>query len=194
MTKILVINESCSDNIGDHAINFGLQKLISDSGYDYDCSGFDADKKIEKPHSLIEKSKIKAIKNKIKKKFISSNQYLKYMLWAFKNIKRIKKETEGDYAAVIIGGGQLIQSGGTFPIAMYLWTYFAKKNGKDIYILGVGCAEKFTRLDSFLYKKSFKRVNEIFVRDQHSINNLFTFFSVKPRYQISLMLYMRTRC
>lgn len=45
MQKILIVNEVCSDNIGDHAINEGIRKVVSDAGYIAESIGFDAGKK-----------------------------------------------------------------------------------------------------------------------------------------------------
>lgn len=52
MKKVLAINECCSDNIGDHAINYGLQKLILRNSYEARSVGFDAGVKHEKPQKI----------------------------------------------------------------------------------------------------------------------------------------------
>mgnify|MGYP001778503859 FL=1 len=175
--KILAINECCSDNIGDHAINYGLEKLIRSNGYEPQSVGFDAGVKNEKPQQIITNNNKLSLKTRIKKKYLSNKQSLKYVLWILKNLLRVRSSIKNEYQAVIIGGGQLIQSGGTFPIAMYIWTLFCKMKKIPIYIAGVGCAEKFSKLDIWLYKTSFERASKIYVRDISSVEKLKRIFS-----------------
>ncbi|WP_407263713.1 polysaccharide pyruvyl transferase family protein [Klebsiella quasipneumoniae] len=60
---------------------------------------------------------------------------------------------------------------------MYIWTLFCKKKKIPIYIAGVGCAEKFSKLDIWLYKTSFERASKIYVRDISSVEKLKRIFS-----------------
>lgn len=191
MKSILIINESCSDNIGDHAINFGVNNLVEQSGFFPVNHGFDADKKHENPVVIKNETRASLVKGKVRKFFISNNQILKYTVWVIRNINRIKKVTDGSFHAVIIGGGQLVQTGGTFPIAMYVWTLFCRYRNIPVYVLGVGCAEHFSIIDKWLFRKSFKRTKEIYVRDNASIRKLELFFNAKASYipDIAYALY-----
>ncbi|WP_407284559.1 polysaccharide pyruvyl transferase family protein [Raoultella ornithinolytica] len=179
MKKILAINECCSDNIGDHAINYGLQKLIMTNSYEAQSVGFDAGVKHEKPQKIATDDVHLSFRNRFKKKYLSGRQSLKYSLWLIKNLLRVRSTVKSEHQVAIIGGGQLIQSGGTFPIAMFVWTFYCKKKKLPIYIAGVGCAEKFSKLDVWLYKVSFKRVKKIFVRDISSREKLKSIFSTE---------------
>ncbi|WP_265326105.1 polysaccharide pyruvyl transferase family protein [Klebsiella pneumoniae] len=76
----------------------------------------------------------------------------------------------------------MIQSGGTFAIAMYTWTLFSKLRNVDIYIIGVGCAEHFDRIDRFLFKRSLSRAKDILVREKSSISKIKDFFDCDVRY------------
>ncbi|MBH3234826.1 polysaccharide pyruvyl transferase family protein [Serratia marcescens] len=181
MKNILIVNEVCSDNIGDHAINEGIRKALHELSRCSVSVGFDAEKKHVKPKSLQEKNKSGLI-SRIRHYILWKNQPVKYFRWYINNIRRIKKTLSGDYERIIIGGGQLVQSGGTFPIAMYLWVRIAKKNNIPVYIVGVGCAEKFSTLDIWLYKKAFAKSHAIFVREKKSIEKLEVFFAVKSNY------------
>ncbi|MDM6717868.1 polysaccharide pyruvyl transferase family protein, partial [Klebsiella michiganensis] len=177
MKKVLAINECCSDNIGDHAINYGLQRLIKANAYEAQSVGFDAGIKHEKPQKIATDYVHLSFRARFKKKYLSGRQSLKYSLWLIKNLLRVRSTVKTEHQAAIIGGGQLIQSGGTFPIAMFVWTYYCKKKKLPIYIAGVGCAEKFSKLDIWLYKASFKRATKIYVRDVSSrdkLKNIFT--------------------
>ncbi|VTQ53639.1 Exopolysaccharide biosynthesis protein [Campylobacter jejuni] len=182
MKNILIVNESCSDNIGDHAINFGAKKLVEQCGFIAVNYGFDADKKNERPVIIKNETRISSVKGKIRKVLISNNQILKYFVWAIRNVSRIKRITNGSFHAVIIGGGQLVQTGGTFPIAMYLWIFFCSYRNIPVYILGVGCAERFSAIDKWLFRKSFARTKGIYVRDNASVEKLKLFFNVKANY------------
>ncbi|HEM8819869.1 TPA: polysaccharide pyruvyl transferase family protein [Raoultella planticola] len=179
MKKVLAINECCSDNIGDHAINYGLQKLIMTNSYEAQSVGFDAGVKHEKPQKIPTDDVHLSFRARFKKKYLSGRQSLKYSLWLIKNFLRVRSTVKSEYQAAIIGGGQLIQSGGTFPIAMFVWTFYCKKKKLPIYVAGVGCAEKFSKLDIWLYKVSFKRVTKIFVRDISSRDKLKIIFSTE---------------
>ncbi|TCQ74175.1 polysaccharide pyruvyl transferase WcaK-like protein [Raoultella ornithinolytica] len=179
MKKVLAINECCSDNIGDHAINHGLQKLIMINSYEAQSVGFDAGVKHEKPQKIATDDVHLSFRTRFKKKYLSGRQSLKYSLWLIKNLLRVRSTVKNEHQAAIIGGGQLIQSGGTFPIAMFVWTFYCKKKKLPIYIAGVGCAEKFSKLDVWLYKVSLKRATKIFVRDVSSRDKLKSIFSTE---------------
>ena len=181
MEKILIINEVCSDNIGDHAINEGITKVISEAGKFAVSVGFDAEKKHVKPRPIQKNTKLSFVK-KVRHYLLWKNQFVKYSRWYINNIKRIRKTLSEEYSSMIVGGGQLIQSGGTFPVAMYIWSREAKKKNVPMYIVGVGCAEKFTNLDKFLYKKAFSYSEGFYVRERKSIEKIEDFFSVKPGY------------
>ncbi|WP_146158902.1 polysaccharide pyruvyl transferase family protein, partial [Serratia sp. Nf2] len=181
MKNILIVNEVCSDNIGDHAINEGVRKTLHELSRCSVSVGFDAEKKHVNPKPLQEKNKSGLI-SRVRHYFLWRNQPVKYFRWYINNIRRIKKTLSDNYERVIIGGGQLVQSGGTFPIAMYLWVRIAEKNNIPVYIVGVGCAEKFSKLDIWLYKKAFAKSHAIFVREKKSIEKLEVFFAVKPNY------------
>ena len=182
MKKILLINENCSDNIGDHAINYGAIELAKVAGYETVSFGFDAEVKYEKPKIINKETRLTKFNKKIRSYLISNNQPLKYFVWYLRNVNRLKKITRDNYSYAIIGGGQLIQRGGTFPIAMYFWSRYCKKQGIPVYILGVGCAEDFNIIDKYFYKKSFSCVNEIYVRDNSSIEKLDRFFNTNAKY------------
>ncbi|WP_346827610.1 polysaccharide pyruvyl transferase family protein [Serratia inhibens] len=182
MKTVLIINEICSDNIGDHAINEGLTELVNKTGFAAKSYGFDAEKKTAIPNVKNEKLTPKVFLRKAKNFLFNRVQILKYLRWYLQNQKRIKSATQSDAALMMIGGGQLIQSGGTFPIAMYTWAKYSKMAKKPYVILGVGCAEKFTYLDKLLYKYALGHADGVYVREKRSINKLKNFFNITPDY------------
>ncbi|HBC8326735.1 polysaccharide pyruvyl transferase family protein [Escherichia coli] len=185
MKKLIIVNEVCSDNIGDHAINLGVLKILDEYNWEGESYGFDAEKKnVERTIKKTKKeSNFILILKFIKNKTLKNNRIYKYSLWVFRNCIRvlnITKQNKGQ--AIIIGGGQLIQSGGTFAIAMYIWTLFSKLRNIDIYIIGVGCAEHFDRIDRFLFKRSLSRAKDILVREKSSVSKMKDFFDCDVRY------------
>ncbi|MDM6978076.1 polysaccharide pyruvyl transferase family protein, partial [Klebsiella michiganensis] len=90
MKKVLAINECCSDNIGDHAINYGLQRLIKANAYEAQSVGFDAGIKHEKPQKIATDYVHLSFRARFKKKYLSGRQSLKYSLWLIKNLLRVR--------------------------------------------------------------------------------------------------------
>ncbi|WP_426508573.1 polysaccharide pyruvyl transferase family protein [Serratia proteamaculans] len=182
MKTVLIINEVCSDNIGDHAINEGLTELAREAGFEAKSYGFDAEKKTVKPNLKNEKLTPKVFLRRAKNFLFNRVQILKYLRWYLQNRKRIKETSQSDATLMMIGGGQLIQSGGTFPIAMYTWAKYAQESKKPYVILGVGCAEKFSYIDKLLYKYALGNANGVYVREKRSIDKLKNFFDITPDY------------
>lgn len=180
--KVLVINECCSDNIGDHAINEGIKSLLTANGLEPVCIGFDAELKIVSPTKIDVNEGIKDKLRKIKYKYITSNIIVKYPRWIIKNNKRMAAIDFSIYRFVIIGGGQLLQSGGSFPIALFKWVTEIKRAGVPVYILGVGCAEKFGKIDKQLIRTAINRSNALYLREKKSIQKVKSFFSVDASY------------
>ncbi|HDT0788465.1 TPA: polysaccharide pyruvyl transferase family protein [Klebsiella aerogenes] len=180
--KVLIINENCSDNIGDHAINEGVKKLVLDNGFEPISVGFDAEFKKVTPKKINVDINWRAKVRELKYRYISSNPVIKYTRWILNNNKRMSQLNFNDFEFVIIGGGQLIQSGGTFPIALYQWVKKIKKHRIPVYVLGVGCAEKFSYLDRFLIKIALSDTAAVYVREQQSIKKVNDFFDIKASY------------
>lgn len=195
MKTVLIVNEICSDNIGDHAINEGIRELARENGYTPLSHGFDADKKNVVPVNKNEKITPKVFLRKLKNLIINRIRFLKYFRWYLENNSRIKDAIKNDFSLLMIGGGQLIQSGGTFPIAMFLWACHAKVKNKPYIILGVGCAEKFNLLDRLLFKYAFNNSEGVYVRERRSIEKLDEFFNYPAKYipDLAFALYGKNK-
>ncbi|HBR1495825.1 TPA: polysaccharide pyruvyl transferase family protein [Klebsiella pneumoniae] len=180
--KVLVINENCSDNIGDHAINEGVKSLLRENGFEPVCVGFDAELKVVRAKKIIIKDGVRDKLRKIKYKYLTSNIFFKYLRWVLENKKRIAAINFSEYKFVIIGGGQLIQAGGTFPIALFKWVTDIKRARVPVYILGVGCAEKFGHVDKQLISIALNKSDGVFLREKRSIDKVNTFFSANALY------------
>lgn len=176
--KILIINECGSDNIGDHAINEGGKSIFRDNCIDYDYTTFSTQYKVgtNKPNKPNKPNKVFTRLKSILLKF----KPVLYVSWLYKNNSRIKATFTTNYDAVIIGGGQLFLSGFSFPIAMYTWTRWSHRHNIPVYIMGVGCGEKFSLIELILYRSSLKKVENVFVRDVDSIGKISLFFNFTP--------------
>lgn len=172
----LLVNENGSDNIGDHAINDGLRSLLNGKGYSYHSVPF-ATRKISKVDSRHEISLFSRLK-----RIVLSVKPLFHLLWLLRNKASIKSGLSGEYSGVIIGGGQLVLSGFSFPIAMYAWVKYAKENNLPVYVVGIGCGEDFLLSEINLYKKAFKKCDKIFVRNKASIVRLKEKFGVESMF------------
>jgi polysaccharide pyruvyl transferase WcaK-like protein len=174
MNKVLIINEGYSNNLGDQAILDACSKFYEDKGYTTDFLY------LSKPH-------LKALpqydyKNTLSKKVQKNNlkfrikAFLSIFYWYLINRKSIiEKLKSNNYAIISIGGGQLINTSGTsmpnnFAIALYWITYLIKKyaNTSKVYFVAVGAATKFNSIEKFLYTRSLRKANRIWVRDEFS--------------------------
>lgn len=91
-------------------------------------------------------------------------------LWYFRNKKRIVEVLkENDFDYVIFGGGQMIQSNGTFPFMIDYWTKSVKKHSKaKILYFGIGIGSNILKNDKKKIVNSLNRAEKIFVRDFYS--------------------------
>jgi polysaccharide pyruvyl transferase WcaK-like protein len=180
----LIVNENGSDNIGDHAINEGLQSILSalDKSYrSVPFASFGSNAKVSQSPS--NRSLSKARFSGRLKNLLISNSFLLSVYWFLKNIRRVSDcVSDIRVKGVLVGGGQLILSGSTFPIAMATWVILARFFKKPIWLVGVGCGEKFSRFESFLLRLALKRTTNILVREAESIDKLRTIFGVDAFY------------
>lgn len=183
---ILIVNENGSDNIGDHAINEGLKSVIERGCKSFQCSPFSTTrsdsnlqfKNIE--DSLFKKNNF--IKTKLVR-IIKLSKFLLSVYWLTKNFSRVKKAvSKKSVDTLLIGGGQLILSGSSFPIAMFTWIFLAAWYKKRIFLVGVGCGENFSSFEAMLLKVSLKRAKAIYVRELESIEKLSKFFGLTASY------------
>lgn len=177
--KVLVINRGNSDNLGDQAIKYSLIKFLEEKKIQVAYSDF-----IQLTTSLPDKNiKDKTNTTSFLKKILRQSAFLvsiwHFFLsirWFFKNKSEISCIASQGFDAVFIGGGQLILSGGLFPIALCTWSFLLKKNKQKVYIMGVGSGIRFNFFERLLYKKAFASCEKIFLRDSKSIElikNLF---------------------
>lgn len=180
----LIVNENGSDNIGDHAINEGLQAILDELEIPFHSAPFasvsfkgSAKRLPVGANSGTANLKVKA------KRLLTSNAVFIALYWFLKNLRRVTREvSDPKVSNVLIGGGQLILSGSTFPIAMFTWTLLSNLYKKPLYLVGVGCGETFGRFESFLMRSALKRAENIFVREAESIEKLNSLFGVNAAY------------
>jgi polysaccharide pyruvyl transferase WcaK-like protein len=188
--KVLLVNKGWADNLGDQAISYTMTKLLNENNCEVRFLDFtesqpkkernyisDAQKEINK----VEKQPLntKIIRYFLGKRLIHS------IYWWITNYKIFnKKSLEQNYSAAFIGGGQLILGSTIFPFAMYLWIRHLKKRNKDIkiFLVGVGVGGEFNFIDNLLYKKSFEKMEGIYLRDLDAISFLKEKFNIKANF------------
>ncbi|MCC3648465.1 polysaccharide pyruvyl transferase family protein [Cytobacillus oceanisediminis] len=190
MKKALLVNKGWSDNLGDQVIKFSIEHLLEENEYEVDFFDFTQTKQTVytsyKNAAEIEHRKEvdHSFKNKIKKLALKSYLF-RNTLWYKNNQNLFKGERLADnYDLIIIGGGQLILGDSTFPFAMYLWVRLLKKRYKNarLIILGAGAGGSFKFLDKYLYKRSLKQFDKLYIRDHDSINLIKKNFNVESTY------------
>lgn len=189
MKKVLVINEGFSSNLGDQAIKKSVLDVLADLGCSTDFAYYSAPAIHRLPASDIEKKGKTGTKQAgffDKGIFKSGRQVLGYTKWYLINTKEIKRILKtGNYEAIIIGGGQLINSSekvlfNIFSLALYCWVKAARKyTNADIYLMGVGVVNCFHKSEYHFYSKALKGINGIWVRDAYSRESVKKCFNIE---------------
>lgn len=176
---ILVVNELYAKNIGDHAINTGLSKLFESKKLVFESVAFSTYKNIKKFNLNSNRTnRFKSIRKRLK-----SFKLLSFFYWFLENRYRVENSIRNnEVTCIVIGGGQLILSNPTFPIAMYTWIKYAVKHGKKVYLAGVGCGEEFTAIERFILKRALRKPSRILVRETDSIRKLREKFNVESEF------------
>jgi polysaccharide pyruvyl transferase WcaK-like protein len=150
MTRVLVVNRGvATDNRGDQAINYTICRLFETRNCDVETANYT---------KLFEKrSGARGLKN------------------AWDMIKIAKREF--DYT--LIGGGQLVLGNHRFPLALLSWVLIMKMFSRSKVILfGVGVDSNFKGIKKHYIKFALKFVDQAFVRDGQSKENLEKYFQM----------------
>ncbi len=170
--RILVLNESCSDNVGDQAISIAMKCSLEQRGYEVISRDFSCRKIATNDYSGdFYSSKIKRLIPSL----------LKRLIFVTRNFLFVVKESRGVEVAVI-GGGQLILSNSNFPWAMALWVLVLKLRRVRVLVLSVGAGVSYGFVESFLYKRSLSAVDGVFLRDAESIVSVKRNFNIRAVY------------
>ena len=182
MKQVLLLNRKNTDNLGDIAINLSMRKLIESTGnvcIDEDFSNPFVSGFISTTESTVSK-KNKTIISILLRKLIHLLRTIPILycyLWYFQNKRLFNVLTEQHIDAVVIGGGELIQSNLVFPIALYWWTRLIQSHGIGKCILfAVGVTKEWSPYEKLFIDKSLKHITDIYVRDiesQHNMHDLF---------------------
>ena len=193
MSKILILNECNSDNIGDQAISEGMAAIFSDIGFtvvkeDFSCNPPDS-KNFPKEKNSISVSKL--IFARIKK--IVPIQ-LHSIIWLIRSYRKMKEVISGDFSHAVIGGGQLVLSNINFPLALYLWAFFLKKKGIDYSVIACGAGESFRWYEKYLIHYALKHANnKVYMRDQRSIQNVKKNFGINASFCPDAAYYLHKK-
>lgn len=172
--SILLINEAYSDNIGDHAINDGIVKVLKDIGVHVNFSGFSGSSKVA--GSGVNLSLSSNYLNLLKKSIVIKSFY-----WIVKNIRRLFVACTKCDGIAIIGGGQLLMEKSSFSIALFSWVVMLRLFGNKVFLLSVGVGENFNFYEKTLFKISFSLCEDIFVREEKGKSLLCNLFSVNAK-------------
>ena len=184
--KVLVLNRSNSDNLGDQAISLAISQLLSEN----DVEHITHDLVLQQPRNHY--GRLETSTNEARK---IRSVYLSRLKWILKNFRQIKRIVSQKFDIVMIGGGQLINSNMYFPVAVWLWTTMAHRSSKSkIVFFGVGCDRSFTHIEKFLYKSALKKASSIVVRDEDSKENIQTLFklSSKSSYDVVFSMHIQS--
>lgn len=187
VNKILLINEGYSSNLGDQAIKDSLTEALGLLGKEVDFAYYSNPRVTKLPDYdyLKTDSSHSGKQANGNSKWAALKQFIGHLNWYFRNyrpIRRIVKKE--DYACVIIGGGQLLNSSdklffNTFSLALSCWVNQIRRHTKKpIYLIGVGTASRFHRAEHFFYKRALRKIDRIWVRDTQSKQSLANIFNV----------------
>ncbi len=178
MSKILILNECNSDNIGDQAISDGMFSVFSDMGFgvikkDFSCNPSKSERLVKvRVNEDIRPSFFAHIKRIVPRELHS-------IIWLIRSYKKMREVVKGDFSYAIIGGGQLVLSNINFPIALYFWAYLLKKKGINYSIVACGAGESFRWHEKYLIRYALGHaMNKVYMRDQRSIDNVKKHFGI----------------
>jgi len=175
MKKILLINAGGAGNLGDEIIRLVLEKLLKGTDCDVDWASFLGRGKVKGVSARRRKRVSKDWCKTIVRKAVPVE--LRWLLRNWRIFTRYLRASE--YDLILIGGGQLIQSNSALGLAMFIWVYLFKKlHKKRVILIGVGAADRYTSFDRYLYRKSLKLADRIYVRDRGSLSVLRNVFGI----------------
>ena len=187
MRKLLLINAGGAGNFGDEAIKCTLERLLKEANCDVDWASFLGRGKVKGVSVRRRKRVSKDWCKTIVRKAVPVE--LRWLLRTWTTFLKYFRSNE--YDLVLIGGGQLIQSNSAFGLAMFIWVYLFKKlHKKRVILIGVGTAERFTPFDRYLFSKSLKLVDGIYVRDRDSLCVLKNVFGVSSKLVPDFAFYI----
>ena len=175
---VLLINEGHSDNFGDQIIKESMLHLITKLGFQSKFQDLTRHK-TERVHQYDTVASINTSSGKVKY-FKPLRAVIWKLLWVAKNCKRIISTAVYKYDAVVIGGGQLLLSNGTFPLALLVWVSLLRfRNSKKIVLFSVGMQGEYGKIQKMVLSYVFKYTCHIYVRDEISQNILIDLFKVE---------------
>ena len=186
---LITINECYSDNIGDQAINIALVEELKKRGEDVfsiDFSGLMPNQLNDNTNANIShKGRYWFVPKMLKTPLIQ-------LLWVKRTLFSLIRcaYSNKKIKAIIIGGGQIFQSNGLFPIRLFLIGMVAKFFKIDVICYSIGVSKDITPIDKILIMSLLKRSILIYTRDKFSQEQLFNWglFSVKLAPDIVFLL------
>ncbi len=180
MGKVLLINKGWSDNIGDQAIKYALEKMIVSHGHICEFADLTKPRSAKKAAGKVGSSGNAAIKRMMG--FVPGA--IGQIVWLMKYWPIFKKQFRNNhYDLVIIGGGQLINDNASFPLAVFIWMHLLKGLHRNkVVVYGVGSSVALTTIDKMLYRSALKMADAIYLRDRTSLDYVNSAFGIEARY------------
>ena len=170
--NILIISRCVTDNIGDLAISRAMKSLVEELT---SANVYAADLRCEK---LISNPFLR-LKHKLYN--LIARMGAREFAWKVENRGLFDVLNKVSFDLVLIGGGELVQSNGIFPMALDTWAkLITRKQPKaKIYLFGVGVTSHFSEKDRTHICQMLQSISGAVVRDQASKENLFNLFGIK---------------
>lgn len=187
--RVLVVNRNKTDNLGDLAIGQTMTKLFYDCGASVDLAEFSNVR--GKRNINISAKPVSTGKSRSPLSAIKNNRIVKGLaMRLIENSIYLPLKTK-KYDAVIIGGGELVQSNGTFPRALDNWTFKTKKFQPDakLALFAAGVTNKFSAEDKKLTQNSLNRMDSFYVRDSQSVKNIADVFGKEAKLVSDVVFY-----
>lgn len=183
--NILIISRCVTDNIGDLAISRAMKSLVEELT---SANVYAADLRCEKLNS----NPFLRLKHKLYN--MIARMGARELAWKVENRGLFGVLNKVSFDLVLVGGGELVQSNGIFPMALDTWTKLIKRKQPKakIYLFGVGVTSHFSEKDRKHICQMLKRISGAVVRDQASKVNLFNLYGMEANVIPDVVYSMKT--
>lgn len=186
--KIAVVGEIYSSNVGDGVISDTILHLIHQISSEIEVIHIDLSGRTANDVRLLGNSTAssKYAITRTFREFVESTSTLKlikiHLLWYAFRKRKYEKIWLGSLEsadAVIIGGGQLINDNfHDFPLKLDAITSLISNKNKSMVFAYCGAGSKFSRIGGYLLKRSLSRAENLWLRDQASVDRVRNYFEL----------------
>lgn len=170
--NVLVVNEGFSDNIGDQAIQRSMEEILDQLPINWSFLDYSARLSVDNisTYQSFKKNDNKLTLYSILRACVPTRIKLgiKRFLWLRKVRRVFIKQS---YDAIILGGGQMVQSNGVFPFYFRKLVQLATLKNKacKVIFFGIGIGKNLEPKDEILFRDILS-MGKIYVRDTYSLD------------------------